>query len=125
MKKYLLIIIIIALIAGAAYFIFTAPPTTTIAVSPQTWVIEYKENIFIPKEIKIKKGDTVIWINNSSESPVWPASAFHPTHNVYRGFDALKKINVGESYSFTFNKIGVWKYHDHLNPSVTGVVEIK
>ncbi|MBI2446920.1 MAG: hypothetical protein HYV51_03890 [Parcubacteria group bacterium] len=131
MKKYLLAIIIIALIVGAAYFIFKfysgakpvlAPST---AISPKTWTVEYKENIFIPKEIKIKKGDTVTWINNSLESPVWPASAFHPTHNVYPGFDALKSLGNGESYSFKFDIVGSWKYHDHLNPSVTGVVVVE
>jgi len=128
MKKYLIIAAGVIFVAGAAYFIFKfygkADAVPAPAVSPKTWTIEYRENLFVPTEVKIKKGDTVIWINNISE-PVWPASAFHPTHNVYSGFDAFRGIKNGESYSFTFDKIGSWKYHDHLNPSVTGVVVVE
>ncbi|KKS44201.1 MAG: hypothetical protein UV48_C0012G0005 [Candidatus Azambacteria bacterium GW2011_GWA2_42_9] len=140
MKKIILIIIALAAVT-AAYIGFkfygvkqaptsmpesttiTAPKTETIVVAPKTWTVEYKENQFVPRELKIKKGDIVTWINNNSE-PIWPASAIHPTHQVYPGFDALKGLNTGESYSFTFDKVGNWKYHNHLNPSVTGVVEV-
>ena len=64
-------------------------------------------------------------IITTSSSTAWPASAFHPTHEVYPGFDALKGINMGESYSFTFDKIGSWKYHNHLSPSVTGAIIVE
>ena len=65
-----------------------------------------------------------MWVNRS-DSSIWPASAFHPTHQVYPGFDALKGLGKGESYSFKFDKIGSWKYHNHLNPSVTGIVVVE
>ena len=79
--------------------------------------------IFVPKSVTGKKGGTVTWVNKGS-TPVWPASAFHPTHQVYPGFDSLKGIQSGESYSFVFDRVGSWKYHDHLNASATGVVEV-
>lgn len=142
MRKNLITILIIVFVAGAAYFGFklysgtkSAPtsvseqktavtvPQTAPAVSSKTWTVEYKNKKFVPSEIKIKKGDTVTWTNGGS-SPIWPASAIHPTHQVYPGFDVLKGLNTGESYSFTFGKVGSWRYHDHLNPSVTGVVEV-
>ncbi len=145
MKKYLLIFMVIAFIIGAAYFIFkfydgakpvptsstsestttvTMPQNTTTVITPKTWTVEYKDNKFIPSEIKIKKGDMVVWTNFDSSS-TWPASAFHPTHQVYPGFDALKGLSKGESYSFKFDKVGSWKYHDHLNPSVYGTVVVE
>ena len=96
----------------------------TTVVASKTWTVEYKENQFVPSEVKIKKGDTVSWINRSNGS-TWPASAFHPTHQVYPGFDALKSLSNGESYSFKFNLVGSWKYHNHLNPSVTGVIVVE
>ncbi len=98
-------------------------PSVTAVPAARKWNVEMKGGAFSPNELKIKKGDTVVWTDFDS-SPAWPASAFHPTHQVYSGFDALKGINTGESYSFTFDKVGSWKYHDHLNPSSTGLIEV-
>lgn len=81
---------------------------------------------FSPSEIKIVKGTTVTFTNNDTVQH-WPASGPHPAHTLYPGFDALKGLNQGESYSFTFNKVGVWPYHDHLKPTLYGkiiVVEV-
>ncbi len=84
-----------------------------------------------PKEITIQKGQAVTWVNNSSK-PVWTASAQHPTHTAYpektdvdclgSAFDACKGIPSGESWSFTFNEVGSWGYHDHLNARHDGKV---
>lgn len=100
------------------------PSVTPLSGVAKKWSVEIKDGRFIPSELKIKKGDTVVWTNRDS-SQTWPASAFHPTHQVYPGFDALKGINTGESYSFTFDKVGSWKYHNHLNPSATGAVIVE
>lgn len=78
---------------------------------------------FSPSAVKVKKGGKVTWTNKGARA-VWPASAFHPTHLLYPGFDALQSLKPGETYSFIFEKVGSWKYHDHLNSGVTGVVEV-
>lgn len=98
------------------------PSVTAVPVS-RKWSVEIKDGRFVPSELKIKKDDTIIWTNRDSRS-AWPASAIHPTHQVYPGFDALRGLGSGESYSFTFDKVGNWRYHDHLNPSVFGAVEV-
>ncbi|GEM_PF-2519582 len=87
---------------------------------------------FSPKETKIKKGDAITWINKG-DSPSWPASAFHPTHDVYpeKGgciaskFDACKDLVKGESFRFVFNYAGSWSYHDHLNPKLFGKIIVE
>lgn len=87
---------------------------------------------YSPDSITIKKGETITWKNESLQ-PTWPASALHPTHEIYptKGgciastFDACKGIEKGESWSFTFNILGTWKYHDHLNPSHFGAIIVK
>jgi plastocyanin len=68
---------------------------------------------FTPSNITIKKGTKVIFVNNGTK-PIWPASNPHPTHTDYPGFDPLEGIAVGQSWSFTFDKVGVWGFHDHL-----------
>ena len=86
-------------------------------------VIVGEDGNFSPSEVKIKNGGKVTWTNKGSRA-VWPASAMHPTHLIYPEFDARKSIGPGESYSFKFERAGSWKYHDHLNPSSFGAVNV-
>ena len=90
---------------------------------------------FSPSTLNVNIGDRVTFTNLGS-SQSWPASNIHPTHTVYPGsgiskcdgaeesniFDACRGLRQGESYSFTFNEAGSWKYHDHLNPGSGGTI---
>ena len=78
---------------------------------------------FVPSEITLKRGDTIVWFNESSDWR-WPASNLHPTHLLYSEFDPLKPVAPGESWSFRFDKTGDWRFHDHLRPNKGGVVHI-
>ena len=87
---------------------------------------------FEPKTLTVKAGTTVTFVNEDSNKH-WPASAMHPTHAVYpesggcigSKFDACKGLAQGESFSFTFNEKGSWKYHDHLNVPSTGTIAVE
>lgn len=110
-------------------------PGTGAAVSPgvSDAVITYTDAGFVPSSVTVKKGQTVRWMNNSG-SKVWPASAVHPTHGVYpqksasdclgSSFDACKGLAQGESWDFTFDVVGEWKFHNHLNASQRGAVNV-
>jgi len=101
-------------------------------------VVVFAGSGFSPSEVTIKKGGSVTFRNDGS-AKVWPASAFHPTHTAYPGsgigkcgtseaqniFDACRGLAQGETFAFTFNEIGSWNYHDHLNPSKTGRVNVE
>lgn len=101
-------------------------------------IIEVTSEGFNPKSLTIKQGDKVTWVNKITEDS-WPASALHPTHNVYPGsdiekcgtaeekniFDACKGLKEGESYGFTFNEKGTWRYHDHLNTKSFGSIIVE
>lgn len=99
---------------------------------PETYTITITDKGFSPREMKIKKGDVVTWINKTARAS-WPASASHPTHRVYpegggcisSAFDACRRLKIGESWSFTFGEVGKWGYHDHLASSITGVVVVE
>lgn len=142
-KNIVLGIVIIVLIIGGVYYLTrsngpapmpdqtVAPKSTETAnlVPTSANMIEITANGYSQSEIKIKKGDTVTWINKDSV-PHWPASAAHPTHRVYPDsdiqkcgtaeqagiFDACKGLASGESFSFKFDQVGTWKYHDHVKP---------
>ncbi|MDP3947701.1 MAG: DUF5667 domain-containing protein [bacterium] len=104
------------LTAGGSY--------VTIGTDPwRFWAISMGDDGFSPTTLKIKKGDKVMWVNKGSRD-YWPASAVHPTHEIYPEFDARQPIAPGASYSFVFEKAGSWKYHDHLNAGSTGVIVV-
>lgn len=82
------------------------------------------EGEFTPRHIRIKKGDKVVWMNKS-RNPVQPAVGPHPTHDQYPDFDSQKKINPEETWSFVFQRLGMWQYHNHLRDgSMVGIVEV-
>lgn len=104
---------------------------------PEIHTVKISSSGFSPGNLEINKGDIVIFLNEGP-SQSWPASAIHPTHTVYPNsgiskcgtaeeiniFDACKGLKTSEAYSFTFNEIGTWNYHDHLMPSKTGKIII-
>jgi len=102
--------------------------------SEEPVVVSNTDAGFSPSSVTIKKGQAVRFVNNSSKEDVWPASAVHPTHSVYpeksdadclgSSFDACKGLKPGESWEFTFNSMGEWKFHDHLHPSKFGSVTV-
>ena len=78
---------------------------------------------YSPQVLKIKQGQTVEFVNDSNED-YWPASDPHPIHTDYPGFDAQKSIHPGESWKFTFNRLGRYGYHNHLSPETHAEVVI-
>ena len=98
-------------------------PTET-QVPEGSIIVEVTSTGFSPNPLTVKQGDTVTWINKDTESH-WVASAVHPSHNEYpetggcigSKFDSCKRLGQGDSWSFTFNTKGSWRYHDHLNPA--------
>lgn len=98
----------------------------------QANTVTYSDQGFTPNTLTIKKGDTVTFLNQSA-SVVRPASDKHPTHTEYpttggcvgSTFDACKGLQPGESWSFQFDEVGQWGYHNHLNPSQKGTIVVE
>lgn len=102
----------------------TPASTTSASQSAKTVTVTYTDQGFTPSTITINKGDIVKFINNSSRS-FWPASNDHPTHLLYPEFDPKQSIAAGSSWSFKFDKVGTWGYHDHRSAVKTGTVVVK
>ncbi|GEM_PF-4082325 len=127
---------IISQILSTFKFVASQPQPQPSAASTAT--IVYADSGFSPARLTVKAGTTVTFKNKSS-SPSWPASNIHPTHELYDGtslvehcrngtsntFDACREIAPGSSWSFKFDKVGSWKYHDHLNPGQKGAVVVQ
>ena len=120
MKKLLAIILVI--IAPAAFFIFRGGKAQ-VSQSGTEYIIELRDDGYLSKNLTIQKGDTVKFITTRDEY-FWPASNLHPSHGIYPEFDPKEPIAAEESWSFRFDKAGNWRYHDHIAPYFTGVIEV-
>jgi plastocyanin len=87
-------------------------------------VVKFTDNGFEPSTLTVDS-DTTVEFENKSSDDFWPASNVHPTHLLYPSFDAKKPVLPGDSYSFTFTKVGRWGYHNHLEPDVQGTIVVK
>ena len=99
--------------------------------------VTYTDQGFSPASVTVPIGTKVNFVNQSS-GKMWVASAKHPDHTVYSGtslsqhcpdttnsaFDECAGDEAGKTYSFTFNKEGVWKYHDHINSKMFGSITV-
>ena len=87
-------------------------------------VITYTSTGFSPQVLRIKKGESVTFKNMITDH-MWVASDPHPTHTSLSSFDALKAITQGETYIYTFTKLGSWGFHNHANASYKGTVIVE
>lgn len=110
-------------------------PNTPPAPSEQTGqvvTIIYTDRGFSPMTSTVKKGTIVNFLNQSTR-PFWPASADHPSHKKYptsggcigSTFDACQSLPKGTGWTFQFNEVGTWEYHDHLAPDFGGKVVVQ
>lgn len=100
-------------------------PEMIVSQEPKKEVkVVYNSSGFAPKTITIKKGETVVFENKTGKSAS-VASDNHPDHLIYPEFDQYKTDQRGKTeFRFTFDKVGTWKYHDHLNASMGGTVVV-
>lgn len=114
---YILVLLLVAL-ATATYLLFFSN------AQPITYTVAIDSSGFSPQDLKIKQGDTVLFIN-TDKKPSWPASDPHPTHENLPGFDPDKPVKSGERWSYTFTQSGIWRYHDHLSPFHKGTIVVQ
>lgn len=128
MNKVIVAIIILFVTFGAGYYFFFRPiPISQNDISvieeiqKQPLTVVYTNEGYFPKEISVKKGDTLKFVN-MSDRMIWTASDEHPAHTIYPEFDQKTSAAKGNEYSFTFEKVGTWGYHNHNNSRHIGTV---
>lgn len=121
-KTVVSIVIALLIISGVLfYFNKTSNFGNKDIVAAKT--ITYTGTAFDPASVEIKVGESVAFVNQSA-SGLWVASAPHPTHSDYPEFDAKKAYGQGDSFIFTFSKVGTWKFHNHMNPTAFGSITV-
>lgn len=121
----------IIFVLGAFWLLYPKSPPVVQGTIVAT--INYSDEGYEPREVHIRAGEAVQWVNTSTQG-TWPASSVHPTHSIYPGksdsdclgssFDSCRELQGGEKWTFTFLHPGEWRFHDHVHPSKTGVIYV-
>ncbi len=127
MKKYLVILILLAvLIYGCAQQ--TTPqkqtqtkdnanqPDFTPPSESYSVAVEIKDFAFNPATITVQKGTTVTWIQKDSTR--------HTATSDEGIFDS-GLLSLDQSWSYTFNEAGTFKYHCTPHPNMKGTIVVE
>lgn len=131
---WIIVAVIAVVLAAAAVLLLRAPSANNIPEngmdmrqaqnSGTRHQVFMRNGVFVPQELMIRIGDEIEFINED-ETARWPASGIHPTHMLCQGFDSLKGLSKGESYSFKFSSAGSCPMHDHLMPGMRGKIIVE
>lgn len=78
---------------------------------------------YSPATLNIKVGDKVTWVNKSGVAATVNSDP-HPTHTAYPPLN-LGNFANGDMISLTFDKVGTYGYHNHLNPTQKGTIIVE
>jgi plastocyanin len=97
----------------------TAAATTLAAPAAQAVRVEMAQNPnrFDPASITVPAGTTVTWVD---------VSGSHTTTSYDGLWDTGDRLQVGESFSYTFNQPGIYRYYckPHENAGMIGTVTV-
>lgn len=118
-----LTVLIVFVVLGLVVFAVLITLRNSIAVDQRYSSVLMTRGGFIPR-IRFVRVNTTVAFSSIGGTPYWPASDPHPQHTVYAAFDPERALLPSESWTFTFSKPGVYRYHDHLNPGHTGEIVV-
>ena len=103
---------------GLAVLGFAAPNVVAAPTSQQTVRVEMVSQPdvrFVPETITISPGTTVTWVTTSGS---------HTTTSDTGVWDSVRRLGVGEEFSYTFNTPGVYPYNcePHIDRGMIGRV---
>lgn len=144
LARWIIIGVVLATVVGGFVYFFVTRNADSVVVyeaksvmTPTPIALQEKDVVytdagFSPKTLTIKKGTTVSFKNESSHK-MHVASDPHPKHDAYptKGgcvgstFDICTAISPSQSWSFTFDAIGTWSYHNDVNPSEDGTIIVQ
>lgn len=106
-KQYILLILSCLIIGGCV----TGVPPKTIQVD----ILKYK---FIPPDITINKGDTIVWVNSEKRQ-------YHSVWFEQSGAAEPDYFFPGETFTQTFDQTGYFPYRCGPHPQMLGTVTVQ
>ena len=88
------------------------------AVTSKSVTVEMRSLMFSPQGIKVQPGTTVTWVNKDE--------VVHNVRQVEGAFLSPDEMKSGESFSFTFDRPGTYRYQCTFHhPTMNGVVIVE
>ncbi len=119
--RWLTLAVAVVVVGAASLFVVLQRNGTSSVQAAPSATVEVSAQGFQPQTIRIKKGETVTWVNKDSAAHRVMADPFtndesaHGGH--HDGIDSHSPLAQDESYTSTFEKTGTFNYHDQLNPT--------
>lgn len=144
MNKWIVVIVIVVILAGIGILVNSSSKDTTLfpentplqtaapvstgqssspSAAEEQNMITLISAGFEPATLTIKAGDKVTWVNKSGADATVNSSP-HPAHTDYPPLN-LGTFSEGGTLVLTFDKVGTYKYHNHLNPGQFGTVVVQ
>ena len=95
-------------------------------------LVSYTDEGFEPREVTIKKGQTIRFTNNSSRD-LWVAASADTSDSLYpavvngcgsSAFDSCGPIAPQDFWEFTFDSAGAWTFVNNLDKAKSGVAHV-
>lgn len=127
-----LILLIIVVAIGGYYGLRSSPKTTTTtttakptapALTPAT--VNVTATGFVPATVTVKLNQAVIWTNSDTQPHLIAPDDPVATDPTGAAPNSQQSLNQNDGYSYVFNKVGSYPYHDSLNPALKGVVVVE
>src|SRR3989344_6459550 len=80
------------------------------------------EDSFSPQTLTVEPETVIIWTNQSGETATVNSSP-HPVHTDSPILN-LGELADGDKFSLVLENPGTYKYHNHLNPTQFGTIEV-
>jgi plastocyanin len=121
--------IIVVIVAAIVIVAVTERSQTSKTTKPNTEVVPARVTItpqgFVPATLTIRQGQAVVWTNSDSATHQVDSDPY-PSNNYLTDFNELQPMPYNGQFSFIFNKIGSYTYHDNLNPyRLKGTIVVK
>jgi len=87
-------------------------------------IILYGQSGFSPEVLRIHQGESITF-KNDGPLPLWVASNPHPLHTGYTGFDVKRSLTKGEIFTFKFDRMGSFGFHNHVHTSHRGTIVVE
>jgi plastocyanin len=130
-RKQLLTIVLVVIVLVASALIVTRLTSTTTnkpnEPSSSQPAAEAEVTIsktgFVPSTLKVKAGTKITWTSQDSGLHQIEANPY-PTG---KSLPKLKSeiLNSGQTYVFTATQKGTFGYHDRINPTLNGTIEVE